>query len=98
MTVQLGFLEPLEWDEQTQKDFSISRLGGLPVFSLAIFSLTELQTWPISNPPSLKDLECGTCSRQLRLLIQLYAPTEMEDMLRLIYVFLCKDGRCQKSG
>src|SRR5579859_718265 len=31
MKVQLGFLEPLEWSEETLKDFSISRLGGLPV-------------------------------------------------------------------
>jgi hypothetical protein len=42
MTVQLGFLEPLEWDEETQKDFSISRLGGLPVFSYAVLQLTAL--------------------------------------------------------
>lgn len=31
MTAQLGFLEPLEWTQETQNDFSISRLGGLPV-------------------------------------------------------------------
>jgi hypothetical protein len=31
MTIQLGFLEPIEWTSETQNDFSISRLGGLPV-------------------------------------------------------------------
>ena len=31
MTAQLGFLESLEWTQETQNDFSISRLGGLPV-------------------------------------------------------------------
>lgn len=31
MAVQLGFLEPLEWSDEAQNDFSISRLGGLPV-------------------------------------------------------------------
>jgi pre-rRNA-processing protein TSR4 len=49
-------------------------------------------------PPAQKDLQCGACSRPLRLLIQLYAPTDVEDMLRMIYIFLCKDGRCQKPG
>jgi hypothetical protein len=34
MTVQIGFLESLEWTTETQTDFSISRLGGLPVFPL----------------------------------------------------------------
>jgi hypothetical protein len=33
MTTQLGFLEPLEWNEEVKNDFSISRLGGLPVFT-----------------------------------------------------------------
>jgi hypothetical protein len=31
MTIQLGFLEPIEWTSETKNDFSISRLGGLPV-------------------------------------------------------------------
>jgi len=31
MAIQLGFLEPLDWTQETQKDYSISRLGGLPV-------------------------------------------------------------------
>jgi hypothetical protein len=31
MVVQLGFLEPLEWNKEVQNDYSISRLGGLPV-------------------------------------------------------------------
>src|SRR5437667_4161763 len=97
MTTQLGFLEPLEWTREVIDDYSISRLGGLPVISLEISLLTR-QTWPIDNCPSAKDLQCAICFHPLRLLMQLYAPTDAEEILRIIYVFLCKDGRCQRPG
>jgi hypothetical protein len=56
------------------------------------------KTWPIDGAPDAEKLKCPACSRPMRLLIQLYAPTEVEDILRIIYVFICKDGRCQKPG
>ena len=40
MSVQLGFLEPLEWTTESQNDFSISRLGGLPVLEFIVPELT----------------------------------------------------------
>ena len=58
MTVQIGFLEPLEWTSETQKDFSISRLGGLPVshppFPLKI-DLADRQR-PVPERPTMPNL------------------------------------------
>jgi len=45
MTAQLGFLEPLEWTEETQNDFSMSRLGGLPVHFTLLRDLVLTLRW-----------------------------------------------------
>ncbi|KAG4301036.1 hypothetical protein PCK1_002735 [Pneumocystis canis] len=90
MVIWLGFLE--EFSRKTDellRDPTISRLGGLPIWI---------------NPkviPRSEDLKCGICEKVMRFLLQLYCPETKNRPLsyhRVIYVFVCENGACQRQG
>ncbi|EMR11142.1 hypothetical protein PNEG_00738 [Pneumocystis murina B123] len=89
MKIWLGFLEKFySEDDSYLCDPTVSKIGGRPI-------------WINSKViPKSQDLQCGICKKMMRLLLQLYCP-EIESPFsyhRVIYVFVCEDGSCQRSG
>ncbi|CCJ31086.1 unnamed protein product [Pneumocystis jirovecii] len=90
MTIWLGFLEEFEKESDTLlEDPTVSRIGGRPIWI---------------NPkvvPRPENLKCGICEKIMRFLLQIYCPeTEGHHMgyHRVIYIFVCEDGTCQRPG
>ncbi|KAG4305223.1 hypothetical protein PORY_001393 [Pneumocystis oryctolagi] len=90
MTIWLGFLEKFgEENDKILEDPTVSKIGGRP-------------TW--INPkviPRPDDLRCGICEKIMRLLLQLYCPEAENCPMgyhRVIYIFVCEDGACQRPG
>ncbi|CCG83870.1 protein of unknown function [Taphrina deformans PYCC 5710] len=87
----LGYVEPVtkKYRKETLQDPCISRIGGPPAF---------LKTAPDFDESLIT---CPKCSKQMRLLLQLFAP-EGQDRphayVRLIYVFTCDNGKCATDG
>lgn len=72
--VFLGFLSsPLS--EEDEMDPFISRLGGAPVLTPLLSSLTFTQAW-LPSLPTPAALLCHKCSEPLHLLLQSYDPLE----------------------
>ena len=80
--VELGFVTPCD-DEWLQPQHFPSKVGGQPV-------------WldPLALPPA-ELLACGTCSRPMRFLLQLYCPRpELAHAFHRSLMLFCCGGRC----
>ncbi|KAJ3253525.1 Programmed cell death protein 2 [Boothiomyces macroporosus] len=91
MSVQLGYIIPKEDQAPLPKYYcSINdlpnKIGGLPI-------------WLDPRNPAGR-VECGNCSKQMPLLLQLYAPQDYPSNAfhRVVYVFCCKSGSCVISN
>ncbi|XP_058485409.1 programmed cell death protein 2 [Solea solea] len=85
--VVLGFLEEAEPWRLCSPQFP-SKVGGKPAW----LSLT--------NPPSLAELECGTCRLPMVFLLQVYAPISGQDRSfhRSLFLFCCKTPECYTAN
>lgn len=86
-SVTLGYIDDPE-DESTTT-YRDSRLGGQPVW------LTGKDDKPVA--PSAELVKCGTCSRKMALLVQVYAPLDDTEYDRVVYVFICKKVGCRRQ-
>ncbi|KAI3635742.1 hypothetical protein MIR68_006380 [Amoeboaphelidium protococcarum] len=87
MTVVLGFVDT---ERPDIKDFTVSKLGGLPIAPK-----------DQNNVVKLDPCKCGRCGKLMNLLLQLYAPDDEVDNYafhRVIYVFVCRDSTCMIEG
>ncbi|KAJ3268440.1 Programmed cell death protein 2 [Terramyces sp. JEL0728] len=91
MSIQLGYVIPKEDQIELPKFFCSAsdlpnKIGGLPI-------------WLDPRKPA-GNVQCGNCSKEMPLLLQLYAPQDSPTNAfhRVIYVFCCKSGSCVKSN
>lgn len=88
--VILGYVDPVsaKYRQSVLGDSCISRIGGPPA---TLKSVPELDA---------SILNCSKCSQKFSLLLQLFAP-EAEDRpqayVRIVYVFVCKNGQCSQG-
>ena len=81
--VELGFVSACDDDEWLQPHHFPSKVGGDPVW-LA----------PAALPPA-EALACGSCSRPMRFLLQLYCPRpELPHAFHRSLMLFCCGGRC----
>ncbi|KAA1121294.1 hypothetical protein PGTUg99_031131 [Puccinia graminis f. sp. tritici] len=70
------------------EQYSISRIGGIPV--LPPFENTLVPE---------KDLECLICQKPIPMLVQVYCPSDQNPYQdRVIYLFGCTEQKCQTQG
>lgn len=65
-------------------DAAVSRIGGHPAFIP-------------SQEPSLSSASCKSCSKTMELLVQMWCPVENSPHDRVLYVWGCAQGSCQKK-
>eukprot|EP01116_Phalansterium_solitarium_P000559 TRINITY_DN10383_c0_g1_i1.p2 TRINITY_DN10383_c0_g1~~TRINITY_DN10383_c0_g1_i1.p2 ORF type:complete len:411 (-),score=113.88 TRINITY_DN10383_c0_g1_i1:160-1392(-) len=83
----LAFVDDLDepLDPEEFPDWT-GKVGGRPVW------LDPLRL------PAASLLQCGTCSKQMSLLVQLSCSLDQDDSyLRMLYVFCCRNGECHAS-
>ncbi|KAI8809330.1 programmed cell death protein 2 [Cladochytrium replicatum] len=85
--VHLGFVEPFEEPPNYDLSDFPSKVGGRPLWLNPSHALGP------------EDLMCGSCNQIMVLLVQIYTTDdENQDAFhRVIYVFICKHGKCHKS-
>ncbi|KAJ1771101.1 hypothetical protein IW140_003989 [Coemansia sp. RSA 1813] len=82
--ITLGYVEPL--DDGFDKEVFPSKVGGKPKWL------------DPTCPLSADKVICDECNKPMAMLLQLYAPEDEPAAAfhRMIYVFVCHNGRCHK--
>jgi pre-rRNA-processing protein TSR4 len=84
-------------------DAAVSRIGGHPVRYILYYfmacSLTriKIKAFIPSHEPSLSSASCKSCSKTMELLVQMWCPVEDSPHDRVLYVWGCAQGLCQKK-
>ncbi|KAH8929342.1 hypothetical protein BT69DRAFT_1315678 [Atractiella rhizophila] len=81
----LGFADGVITSSPDLGDYTISRLGGFPVF-------------PLSAAPPVSCSDCVACKKKMPLLTQIYCPLPESNFDRVLYVWGCEDKECQRKG